>query len=274
MRSSQSAVSITDGSTFEEIEFNKPLKSIPGKFRDDVVNFLGYLSDTATRTFKIKGFNKKTGEHTEKSIPYIHRWTDTYKKSIMAKLYKLEAALGTDYSNMTMVTLTTYQKGFDPEQCLLKLVEMRKALLKLLRYHFGTTDYLWILENHKTGYPHLHMAYSRILSEQEQEKIRSIWVCLYGMGDEKHGVKFSLPRASNDGHFEAGTVGRIRGYLLKYLKKGLGTEMPGSGISPKKCWIGLSVLNRLLEKMPLCFSMPFLKSIVFGYGVARDDILK
>lgn len=231
---SRPIVSSCGDSPFVEIEFNKPLQSIPEKFKAAVLNFVGYLTDTADREFHVKGFDMKKGESTEKSIPYIHRWTTPYRQSIIAKLYKLESALGVNYSNMSMITLTMYQKDSDPEQCLLNLVKMRRALLKLLRYHFGKVDYFWILENHKTGYPHLHMAYSKILSEAEQYQITRIWTELYGMGSKEHGVKFSLPRASYDGSFQAGTVGRIRGYLLKYLKKGLGVGLLDPGLSPKK----------------------------------------
>ena len=247
----------------EPVEFNKPLSSIPKKFKRDVLNFVGYLSSTASRTFRIKGRNIKTGEETDKYIPYIHRWTSTYKKSIIAKLYKLEQALGINYNNLTMITLTTYQRGYDQESCLLKLADARKSLFKLLRYHFGTQNFFWILEPHKTGFPHLHVAYAKVLSQAEQDTITRIWTELYGMGDETHGVKFSLPRASSDGHFQEGTVGRIRGYLLKYLKKGLSDDNLKCKLSPKslssnidraRSMIGLNgqlLFNALLKKHSL-----------------------
>lgn len=274
---SKSIVSAPVDSPFVEIGFNKPLQSIPEKFKSDVLNFIGYLTDTADREFHVKGFDIKKGEYTEKSIPYIHRWTATYRQSLIAKLYKLEAALGVNYNNISMITLTVYQKGSDPEQCLLKLVEMRRSLLKLLRYHFGKVDYFWILENHKTGYPHLHIAYAKILSAAEQCLVSRIWTELYRMGSSEHGVKFSLPRASNDGSFQAGTVGRIRGYLLKYLKKGLGVGLLDSGGSPKKLLDRASRVKSMIGKNAmLLFNALLKKHNIRLWGCSRrySEIMK
>jgi hypothetical protein len=61
----------------------------------------------------------------------------------------------------------------------------------------------------------------RILSESEQEHIRNLWERKYQAGKKGVGVAFSLPQASDDGTFKAGSVAKVRSYLMKYLSKGL-----------------------------------------------------
>ena len=120
--------------------FGQPLRYIPKQFKKCVANFTGYIADTAKRTFKIT--TKRGTEIKESSIGYIHRWTAIYRLSILAKMYQLENYLTQDQlKNVTMITLTTSQRGEDQEECLLKLLKYYNRLFKLLRYYIGTIDY-------------------------------------------------------------------------------------------------------------------------------------
>ena len=213
-----------DGLDFGEIPFNETLKAIPAESVTDVLSFVGYVNDTKDRTFHIKGMNLAKGEETVNKIPYVHRWTEVYRRGLLAKLYQLEEHLGSDCSEVTMITLTVYQAGFTPEQCLLKLMDNYKKLLDVMRHKFNKgspVDYYYILEPHKTGYPHMHIMYMKMLTDDQKEWIKEKWSAKYGAGSFEHGVNFSEPKASEDGGFAAGSVARVRGYLMKYLAKGL-----------------------------------------------------
>lgn len=206
---------------FQEIEFGTKLKEIPKCYLPLVLSFAGYLADTKECSFKIHGTSLSTGETTKKIIPYIHRWTEVYRKSIIAKLYQLEHTIGEEQNNVTMITLTVYQRGISPFTCLSNLKRAYRCLMDVIRHTYGTVDYFWILEPHKTGYAHMHLVYWRVLSETEQEHIRNLWERKYQVGKEGIGVAFSLPGASEDGTYQGGSIAKVRSYLIKYLSKGL-----------------------------------------------------
>lgn len=215
-----------DDTPFDEIEFGEELKEIPGKYKKDVLAYIGYIEEKKDLSFEAKFRNKKTGEEkkSDKPIPYVHRWTAIYRKSILAKFYQLEAGLGDDIHGVSMITLTVSQRGKDPEECLFILKKYYNLLFKLLRKLYGTNDYFYTLEPHKTGYPHMHILYLRSFSSSEKEHIRSLWSDFYGVADHNIGVNFSEPRASDNGTFAAGSIARVRGYLMKYVSKGLHSE--------------------------------------------------
>lgn len=199
--------------------FGRPLTCIPKQFKKYVANFTGYLADTAKRTFKIT--TKRGTEIKESSIGYIHRWTAIYRLSILAKMYLLENYLTQDQlKNVTMITLTTSQRGEDQEECLLKLLKYYNRLFKLLRYYIGTIDYLYVLEPHETGYAHMHIMYMKLLTDAEKKIITDAWTIKYGVGDIK-GINFSEPKGSIDGKFKSGSITYVRSYLMKYVSKGL-----------------------------------------------------
>ena len=214
----------SQGIGFNEIPFSTPLTEIPEKFLTDVLNFVGYINETKSKTFGIKGVKLSTGEETEKNIPYVHRWTSIYRMGLLAKLYQLEEYLGKNVSDVTMITLTVYQRGFDPEQCLLNLMDNYKKLLDIMRHKFNKNspiDYFYILEPHETGYPHMHIMYMRALSDDEKNWIKDRWSSKYGAGSFDHGINFSDAHESDNGFFKSGSIARVRGYLMKYLTKGL-----------------------------------------------------
>ena len=200
---------------------SRPLLEIPQYYMKDVLNFIGYLSDTAKRQFKITFRNTLTGEGFVKWKPYIHRWTETYKKGILAKMYQLEASLGEDVQELEFISLTTFQHGTNREDCLTNLKRGCKKLLDLLRWKFGTQDYLWMFEPHESGFAHLHLVYFKKLTDQEKDSLKKLWAEKYEYGDYEHGLYFSAPRASENGCFVSGSIARIKGYLMKYLSKGL-----------------------------------------------------
>lgn len=207
--------------------FGRPLKHIPRQFQKCVNHFTGYIADTARKSFKIT--SRSEGVISEKIVPYVHRWSEVYRRGFLAKLYQLEGSLTPEQlKNVTMITLTTSQRGMDQEECLLKLLKYYNRLFKLLRHHIGTIDFLYILEPHKTGYAHMHIMYMKLLTDSEKQLIIDAWTKKYGVGSEK-GIDFSEPKASVDGRCKSGSVSHVRSYLMKYVSKGLHSETMTKG---------------------------------------------
>lgn len=209
---------------FSDIPFNRPLIRIPAKFKKMVAGFHGYLNATSKISIKIVLENKETGETFTKLIPYTHRWTVHYRQSILAKMFLLESYLGLYVENVEMISLTTHQRGLDPEYCLSQLKVYLSRLLNILRKRYGTTDYFRIFEPHKTSYPHIHIVFFKKLPEAEKKYLQYIWACVLGAGDISHGLLFSKPKESLDGRYKSGSIGTIRSYVMKYISKGIRSD--------------------------------------------------
>lgn len=211
------------GSGHEDFKkfIGKQLTTIPKSYATDVLNFIGYLEATKNKSYVIEGIDTKTGEKTSKEIPYVHRWTATYVRGFYAKMYQLESALNADLRNVTMISLTVGHRLGSPEECLRLLVNGWRKLRKVLHKRYGTIDFFRVLEPHKSGWPHMHVLYMNKISAEDALSIKKLWAEVYKLGNVANGVDFLDPRASSDGYFVSGSVGRIRGYLIKYVGKGL-----------------------------------------------------
>ena len=51
-------------------------------------------------------------------------------------------------------------------------------------------SYIWIIEPHSSGYPHLHIVIFSLISINLQEKIRLLWSQKYVAGSKLHVVDF------------------------------------------------------------------------------------
>lgn len=204
-----------------EFRFGVPLAKIPAYCMEYVKQYEAYLNETAGYSFLVHGIHNATGEHTWKQIPYIHRWSYVYRQSILAKLMQLQEAIGEEIKECTMITLTAFQKGLTYEQSLKKLMYSYTCLRKVLTKHYGALDYFLILEPHKTGYAHIHFLYCKILNWKQKTHIRTLWAEKYHAGDKQYGIHFSEARRSINGEFSAGSIKKIKSYLMKYLVKGL-----------------------------------------------------
>lgn len=199
----------------------RPLKWIPNKYIRTVTNFVGYLADTSKRSFQITMKNKVTGEVFVSTKPYVHRWTEIYRRGLLAKFYQLERYLGQNLSNIIMISLTCSTRGKSYEALLSEIRIGRKKILDDLRWKYGTRDYFWFIEPHKSGFAHLHVAYFHTIPLSDQVWLKHLWAEKYGYGSFDNGVNFLAPRASSDGSVPSGIVGNIRKYLTKYVAKGV-----------------------------------------------------
>ena len=130
--------------------------------------FLTYISRTAACSFKIYGDGCDVDGpfDIEKNIEYIHRWTDIYRRSVLAKFYQMENWFKENSASVTMLTLTTYQDGHYSTTMKGDIVTIPQAFdilktswkrLRMALRQYLPSKYVWIMEPHKTGYPHLHV---------------------------------------------------------------------------------------------------------------------
>lgn len=213
-------------------------------YLSDVLEFRDYLTKTSLCHFRITG--TKESETVVSDVEYIHRWTDTYRRSWIAKMYQLEAWHKHEGLPVTLLTLTTYQDGWYSHQkgrnlTIPESFEVLKSgwnkISMILRKEKRTIDYFWIMEPHESGYPHMHVMLFAEVEPELQDKISSLWES-YGAGSRAHGVDFEI-RPEIEG------IQSLRNYLLKYLAKGLqGTNskfgdeplLPGHWVFHSQVW--------------------------------------
>lgn len=197
-------------------------------YRSVVFQFREYLRRTEQMRFIAHGERQGEGgtQEVTTELDYVHRWTPLYKKAVLAKFYQLETWIKDHPCDVTMITLTTYQDGkYSIEQKgELTTIPESFALLKKgwdnlrkkLRKTHPEVDYVWIMEPHKTGYPHIHVAYFGKISPHEQTRLKNLWQ-KWGIGDKDHGLDFNEKTSKE-------SVKSIRNYLMKYMVKGFAPE--------------------------------------------------
>lgn len=193
--------------------------------------FVNYLEMTENVKIGLEGLTIKGGRGLQvlvKDIPYIHRWSECYLDSRLAKLYKLEAWVKEHPTPVTMATYTTFHdytltgkrvnEGYSIEQSFKVLNDgLRRSTDLLRKIRGGPVQYMNVLEPHpKSGYPHAHVMYLSRITDQEQERLKNHWANVVGAGDYQHGLNFSV-----DSVFEEGEIQSVRNYLMKYMAKTL-----------------------------------------------------
>lgn len=201
--------------------FGQKLQSIPSKFKKDVAAFSAYLGEKSCLSIRVTRRNLNTGELRDCVFPYVHRWTEIYRRRVLCKLYYIEEFFDVNPKDVTMITLTTYQRGKDHQECLDLLKDSRSKFLDACRSRFGSNSYIWVLEPHETGYAHCHMAFFKRLTADMKDSLRCLWSLNYRAGSIDHGLDFSEPKASSDGVFKAGSIAKIRAYFMKYISKNI-----------------------------------------------------
>lgn len=181
--------------------------------------------------FRLTGTDKN-GEVVV-TLPFVHRWTPIYRLSILAKFYALDEWMRDKPGMVTMFTLTTYQgshsqlndgsysrkvtgKDLEILDCFKLLKISRTKFLNVLRNRYPETNYVWVLEPHKTGYPHCHLVVFQEFSDKEQEEIKRLWTEKYHAGSYEHGIEVSSKRSDE-------SIRSIRNYLMKYMTKQFGS---------------------------------------------------
>jgi hypothetical protein len=185
--------------------------------------FSGYLSSVEGReilSFTSDGIYR---------LPYKTRWTQTYKCGMIAKMYGVEEYLRKSLRGgvVTLLTLTGYQGGGLSREVKGSVVsredlfdEMKRGwrlLSNLLVKVSPGLEYVWVMEPHKSGYPHMHVAIFGYVSKELQERLSRLWSEKYEVGSREHGIDFSVKSVKE-------SIQSVRNYLMKYITKGIGGE--------------------------------------------------
>jgi hypothetical protein len=186
-------------------------------------NFTKYLNQMDKAIFIVSGFDQLKNKSASNVGKYIHRWTPIYQKRLMAKLYLLDDWWKEHKGPVTLLTLTTYQAGeysrsikgeiVTFEDSFLLLKDGWDKLSKILRKYISDLTYIWVIEPHESGYPHLHILVFAEISQLLQEKIKQLWSEKYKAGSKEHGVDFTSRIPEED-------INSLRNYLMKYIAKG------------------------------------------------------
>lgn len=128
------------------------------------------------------------------NLPYNHRWTDDYRDMMYARLKAAERALLRKYQDplpTTMLTLTVRQTDENGEPLPYATVldnlkeswgKFRKAINRAIPDGMDY-DYLRMVEPHKTGYPHVHVALFGVHLPSLAGKVEDLWVEKYNAGE-------------------------------------------------------------------------------------------
>jgi len=159
-----------------------------------------------------------------KPMEYAHRFTPTYQKGQIASFYQLEAWMRENPRQITLLTLTAYQRGAHSIKMMGHAVSIAEAfeilkhswrlLTKILRKALPGLDYILVTEPHKSGYPHFHvfLLTHELIPKKLQKKIAHLWQTKYKAGSADKGVEFTFSTADSP-------ISNIRNYLLKYTCK-------------------------------------------------------
>jgi len=186
-------------------------------------SFVDYLRTMDSMGINISGFNNRDNKGLDKYFVANHRWTVGYRKKLLAKLYLLDEYIRENPSSITLMTLTVYQDGDYSEQMTGEKLTiphsfnlLKKAWKKLsmvIRKVLPDNEYIWIVEPHKSGYPHLHVVLFSDVPLGIQEKIKMLWSEKYQAGSFENGVDFEIRRPDQ-------AIESLRNYLMKYIAKG------------------------------------------------------
>jgi len=223
----------------------KKFNELPGdhhlkKYYELSEQFCKYLDDCETKKIHLKGYDTKTGKFVHAPLDYDNRWSPFRRKILSEMLKRLEYWFELQKDRpVTMITLTSYHEGLSISAAWEKLNNSRWLLLKLIRKYFGQVDYFWVVEPHKSGYIHYHLAVFADVSNNVkdnkgkgmEDKFRDLWSKKYKTGNHTYGLQFSQKTDNQK-------IKGLKDYLSKYLRKGflMGTWSIGMLVFNAHLW--------------------------------------
>ena len=192
------------------------------KYIDVSTKFYNYLRLCEQKGFMVYGYDVKKGDFVNHPLEYENRWSSTRRRELSQKLDRLEFWFESQEDRpVTMISLTSYHEGESIGGAWFKLNDSRTKLLKLIRKYFGDVDYFWVVEPHKSGYVHYHLAVFADVSNNVkdnkgkgiEDKFRDLWSRKYKTGSHTYGLDFSQKKDDQK-------IKSLKDYLSKYLRKG------------------------------------------------------
>lgn len=201
-----------------DLPYNHPLQ----KYAELSKQFCGYLDLCEQKGFVVHGYDYAKGEIHNHFLEYENRWSPGRRQELSEKLDRLEWWFESQMDRpVTMITLTSYHEGMTIQQQWNELSKSRGKLLKLLAFYFDSPDYFWVVEPHKKGYVHFHLAVFADVSNNKkdkygegiEDKFRRLWSKKYKTGNHTYGLDFSQKKGD-------AKLRSLKKYLSKYLQKG------------------------------------------------------
>jgi hypothetical protein len=230
------------------------------EYFDIAKEFVYYLDYTSGLNVRLDGirFDREVAndfQAVRKEIPYIHRWTEPYLKSRLAKGYLLDEWYRNDPKPVTLLTYTTYHDYLTYKQAFPKKVNeghtiestfddlkkgFRHSTMMIRKIKGYSPPYLCMYEPHpESGYPHIHCPFFTDFSQGEMRELREHWSKDLELGSFEKGLKFDEGTT-----FKRGELISIKNYILKYMKKTLydgwkdwtPEELVFNAVARKKCF--------------------------------------
>jgi len=236
-------------STGEQVKFsNSGERRLENLIRD----FDQFLVDKENSFIQLEGYSRIGGNAVTSSIPVIYSCDPSYRRQQMAKLYKLNDwynKLPPNARIITMITLTTYQRGYD--SFFDQYAYLRDSWIKLkdvMRKDMGKFEYLVVAEPHKSGFAHYHILIFKLITQRQASHYKELWANKYSAGSSDNGIDIKVTMN--------GALRSIKNYLMKYLAKTFTltyTDAPGgseyfNGSDLQKHEIILSEANEARKK--------------------------
>ena len=186
------------------------------------LEFYYYLDRCEQKGFRIKGYDTKKGKIVSYPLSYNNRWGPVRRRELSEKLKRLEFWFEMQEDRpVTLVTLTSYHEGLSISSAWFELNKSRDKLRKLIHKYFGAVDYFWVVEPHKSGYAHYHMAvFAEVDNNTKdkkgkgiEDKFRDLWSKKYKTGNHTYGLDFAQKK-------DESKIKHLKKYLQKYLEKG------------------------------------------------------
>ena len=184
--------------------------------------FVDYLDKCESKGFTIKGYETRKGKLLNLPMSYNNRWGPVRRRELSEKLKRLEFWFEFQEDRpVTLVTLTSYHEGLSISSAWFELNKSRDKLRKLIHKYFGNVDYFWVVEPHKSGYAHYHMAVFADVDNNTkdkkgrgiEDKFRDLWSKKYKTGNHTYGLDFAQKK-------DESKIKHLKNYLQKYLSKG------------------------------------------------------
>lgn len=222
------------GASTEVIEYDSYNIST---YEQCVERFLTYLNEMENK----KAESLDVNAEEVLFINISHRWEKEYTDKMIAKFKDLSESRFADMWT-TMLTLTTYQDSDDkpetPENWQKKrgaswfeamerlkdsLDKVLKALREIARREIECNfHYCWVVEAHKSGYPHIHIAIFGDVSHwlddnSNKSRVQELLEEKHDLGKSGVATEFDTKPPSGDG-----AINELSNYLMKYMKKNFG----------------------------------------------------
>lgn len=210
-------------------------------------------------------YDTRTCQLSAVEFPYYNRASAEYNNILYAKLSDLERYYKKNPCKVTFMTLTTSHKGKTIREVFEELREgwrcMTTAIRNYRRVNHCSLEYLYVFEEHKSGYPHMHVILFGDLEKEDFDRLRRLWSDKWKHGSYEHGCKIDEVKEYNG-------IQYLRAYLLKYVQKSVKDLTPSRFVFLAVMWSFYDT-QQWAKKIPVQKSNGLYKAVSTGGGAFR-----